>query len=120
MFESALNFKNRNLLEKLTRLKSVSNMKNVKNITHTQFPGTHCPLTGALLLSRGFKDSLALVVGTDECVYYSKSMTISFSGYGGMHGRVVSVHLDTNDITFGSVEKVEEAYEELIEDYSLS
>ncbi len=120
MFDSVLNYKNKNLLEKVGRLNTVTSMKDVKNITHTQFPGKHCPLTGALLVSRGIKDSLALVVGTDECVYYSKSMTISFAGYGGLHGRVVSVRLDTNDITFGSVEKVEEAFEELVEDYTPS
>ncbi len=120
MFESALNYDNENLLDKLKRLSAVHTIKDIKNITHTQFPGKHCPLTGALLVSRGIKDSLALIVGTDECVYYSKSMTIGFTGYGGLHGRCVSVRLDTNDVTFGSVEKIEAAFDELLEEYKPS
>lgn len=120
MSDFVLNYEGKDLLKDLRKLSETQSMKDVKNITHTQFPGTHCPLTGALLVSRGIKDSLALVVGTDECVYYSKSMTISFAGFGGLHGRVVSVRLDTNDITFGSVEKVEEAFVELVEDYQPS
>ncbi len=120
MFESVLDYSKRNLLDKLERLSKTTSMKDVKNITHTQFPGKHCPLTGALLVSRGLKDSLALVVGTDECVYYSRSMALGFTGYGGLHGRVVSVRLDTNDITFGSVEKVEEAFDELVQEYTPS
>ncbi len=120
MSELVLNYEGKDLLKKLKKLSEVSSMKDVKNITHTQFPGKHCPLTGALLVAKGIKDSLALVVGTDECVYYSKAMTISFDGYGGLHGRMVSVRLDTNDITFGSVEKVEEAFEELTEHYKPS
>ncbi len=104
------------LLKDLKTLKQVKTMRDVTNITHTQFPGTHCPLMGALLVVRGIKDAQALVVGTDECVYYSKSMSMGFDGFGGLRGRVASVRLDTNDVTFGSVEKVEAAFKELIEE----
>ncbi len=108
------------LLSQLKTLKTVKSMNEVSNITHTQYPGTHCPLMGALLVARGISDSLTFVVGTDECVYYSKRMTMVFDGFGGMKGRCVSVRLDTHDVTFGSAEKVEEAFEELMPEYKPS
>ncbi len=115
-----MKFDGAELLKDLKTLKNVKSMKDVTDITHTQFPGTHCPLMGALLVVRGIKDSLAFIVGTDECVYYSKSMTMAFDGFGGLTGRCVSVRLDTNDVTFGSAEKVEEAFKEVVEEYKPS
>ncbi len=116
MTDFKLKFDGNELLKDLKRLDQVKSMKDVINITHTQYPGTHCPLMGALLVTRGIKDSMAFVVGTDECVYYSKNMTMAFEGFGGLLGRCASVRLDTNDVTFGSVEKVEEAFDELVEE----
>ncbi len=120
MSKLEMNFNGETLLKDLKTLKQVNSMRDVTDITHTQFPGTHCPLMGALLVVRGIKDSLAFVVGTDECVYYSKSMTMAFDGFGGLKGRCVSVRLDTHDVTFGSAEKVEEAFKEVIEEYKPS
>ncbi|MFQ9523838.1 MAG: nitrogenase component 1 [Phascolarctobacterium faecium] len=65
----------------------------------------------------GIKDSLIVVVGTDECTYYTKSMTIHSEKFGGIGGRCVSVVLDDHDVTFGSAEKVQEAFKEIIEEY---
>ncbi len=118
--KAVMKFDGAKLLKDLKRLDAVKSMRDVTNITYTQFPGAHCPLMGALLVVRGIKDSLAFIVGTDECVYYSKSVTMAFDGFGGLEGRCVSVHLDTNDVTFGSAEKVEESFKEIIEDYKPS
>ncbi len=118
MSEFKMKFDGQQMLEKLNKLDEIKSMKDVKNITHTQYPGTHCPLMGALLVTRGISDSMAFIVGTDECVYYSKSMTLNFDGFGGLHGRCVSMCLDTNDVTFGSVEKVEDAFDEMMEEYT--
>ncbi len=115
-----MKFDGDSLLKDLKTLKNVKSMKDVSDLTHTQFPGTHCPLLGAVLVTRGIKDCLAFVVGTDECVYYSKSMTMAFDGFGGLKGRCVSVRLDTNDVTFGSAEKVEIAFKEMMEEYNPS
>lgn len=106
------------LLKGLKPLSAVKSMKDVKDVTYTQFPGTHCPLLGAIITARGIKDSAALVVGTDECVYYGKSFTIHSNDFGGLNGRCSSVRLDTNDVTFGSVEKVSNAFQELMEEYN--
>lgn len=114
MADFKFKFDGNELLKDLKRLDQIKSMKDVTNITNTQYPGTHCPLMGALLVTRGIKDSMAFVVGTDECVYYSKSMSMNFEGFGGIEGRVASVRLDGSDVTFGSVEKVEEAFDELL------
>ncbi len=120
MSKVEMKFDGETLLKGLNTLKEIKSMRDVSNITHSQFPGTHCPLMGALLVVRGIKDSLAFVVGTDECVYYSKSMTMAFDGFGGLKGRCVSVRLDTNDVTFGSAEKVERAFKEIVDEYKPS
>lgn len=72
---------------------------------------------GAAMAVGGIKDSLIVVVGTDECTYYTKSMTIHSEKFGGIDGRCVSVVLDDHDVTFGSAEKVQEAFKEIIEEY---
>lgn len=105
------------LLRSLKPLSAIKSMRDVKEITNIQSPGAHCPLFGSMLTMRGLKDGMALVVGTDECVYFAKSSTIYSSDFGGLHGRCTSVRLDTNDVTFGAIAKVEEAFKEIMEEY---
>lgn len=105
------------LVEKLAKLSQVQSIKDIPQLTHALFPGTHCPLMGAAMAVGGIKDSLIVVVGTDECTYYTKSMTIHSEKFGGIDGRCVSVVLDDHDVTFGSAEKVQEAFKEIIEEY---
>ena len=58
-----------------------------------------------------------VIIGTDECSYYTKHMTIHSDEYGGLNGRVVSVTLDSHDVTFGCVKKVEAAFKEVVDEY---
>lgn len=58
-----------------------------------------------------------LVVGTDECTYYTKNTTIGNSAFGGLDGRCLSVVLDQHDVTFGCKEKLYDAFQELMEEY---
>ena len=101
------------LVEKLAKLSQVQSIKDIPQLTHALFPGTHCPLMGAAMAVGGIKDSLIVVVGTDECTYYTKSMTIHSEKFGGIDGRCVSVVLDDHDVTFGSAEKVQEAFKKM-------
>ena len=102
------------------KLRDVETIKDVKSLTAAMFPGTHCPLMGAAMAVRGIKDSMMIIIGTDECSYYTKHMTLHSEEYGGLEGRVVSVVLDSHDVTFGCVKKVEKAFRELMEDYKPS
>ena len=35
-------------------------------------PGTHCPLMGAAMAVRGIQGAVMMIMGTDECAYYTK------------------------------------------------
>lgn len=105
------------LLSRLGRLSEITSMKDVAPLTAAMFPGTHCPLMGAAMTVRGIKDAVILIVGTDECAYYTKHMTLHSEEFGGVAGRCMSVVLDTRDVTFGCRKKLEAAMEELVQEY---
>lgn len=105
------------LLAQMKKLRDVETIKEVKPLTAAMFPGTHCPLMGAAMAVRGIRDSMMIIIGTDECAYYTKHMTLHSDEYGGLNGRVVSVTLDSHDVTFGCVKKVEAAFKEVMEEY---
>lgn len=105
------------MLKKMKTLRQVGNMKQVKPLSYALFPGYHCPLMGAMLTIKEIENSVMVVIGPDECAYYTKLAT---SG-GRMKAEgceVVSVVLDQHDVTFGCQEKMDEAFRELMEEYS--
>ena len=104
------------LLGRLNRLSKVQTIKDIPKLTTALFPGTHCPLMGAAMIAGGIKDCLLVIVGTDECSYYTKSLTLS-DRYGGINGRCVSVVLNSHDVTFGSVESMHKAFKEIVSEY---
>lgn len=107
------------LLSRLKRLSEIEDTnKDIRDLTYAQFPGTHCPLMGAAMAVRGIDGAYMMIVGTDECAYYTKRMTIHSEDWGGIGGRCVSVTIDQHDITFGCVKKVKEAFNELMDEYS--
>ena len=65
------------ILGRLNRLSKVQTIKDVPQLTTALFPGTHCPLMGAAMVAGGIDDCLLVIVGTDECSYYTKSLTIN-------------------------------------------
>jgi len=105
------------MLRGMKRLSEAANMKQVKPLSYALFPGYHCPLMGAMLTIKEIDDSVMVVIGPDECAYYTQLAT---SG-GNMKAngcRIVSVVLDQHDVTFGCQEKMDEAFEELMEEFS--
>lgn len=108
------------IVKKLAKLSAVKSIKDVPQLTQALFPGTHCPLMGAAMAVGGIEDSLIVVVGTDECTYYTKSLTIGSDKFGGFKGRCVSIVLDNHDVTFGSLDKVTVDFGELLKEYKPS
>ncbi len=105
------------MMKSLKHLSEVETMKQVKPLSYALFPGYHCPLMGAMLTIREIDGSVMLVVGPDECAFYTQLAT---SG-GTMETsgcQIVSVPLDQHDVTFGSQEKMDEAFAELVEEYA--
>ncbi len=105
------------IVNKLVKLNEVENMKDVKPLTYASFPGPHCPLFGSALVLKEIRDAMFVVIGTDECSYYTKQMAMS-EAYGGVDGRCVSVILDQHDITFGCDKKITLAFKEIMDEYN--
>ena len=93
------------LLMQMKHLGEVESIKDVRPLTAAMFPGTHCPLMGAAMAVRGISDAMMLIIGTDECTYYTKHFSVHAENFGGLNGRCVSVALDGHDVTFGCVQK---------------
>lgn len=114
--QQAVGMDGNELLGRLNRLSRVQTIKDIPQLTTALFPGTHCPLMGAAMIAGGIKDCLLIIVGTDECSYYTKSLTLS-DRYGGINGRCVSVVLNSHDVTFGSAESMHKAFKEIVAEY---
>lgn len=80
---------------------------------YKNFDMTSCPLSGVGKAVSMVSGAYMLVIGTEECSYYTKS-TLSMKGFDE---NCFSVILDNNDITFGSIKKVTDASYELLEEY---
>lgn len=104
------------IISRLKRLGDVNSAKDIKQLTAALFPGAHCPLMGAMMAVGGIEDAVLLVLGTDECTYYTKKATIGGFSFQGIDNRCFSVVLDHHDVTFGCRNKLQEAFKELMED----
>ena len=102
---------------RLRRLGEVSMMKQVEPLSYALFPGYHCPLMGAMLTIGKIRDAVMLVIGPDECTYYTKMATSDGGRMASEGCQIVSVVLDQHDVTFGCKEAITEAFQELNEEY---
>lgn len=102
---------------RLHRLSEVSMMKQVEPLSYALFPGYHCPLMGAMLTIGKIRDAVMLVIGPDECTYYTKMATSDGGRMAAEGCKIVSVVLDQHDVTFGCKESITEAFQELSEEY---
>ncbi len=105
------------LQKRMKRLHEITASKQIPQLSYAVFPGTHCPLMGAMMAVRGIEDAVLLVVGTDECTYYTKQATMNNERFGGLDGRCLSLVLTQHDVTFGCKEQLYEAFEELMQEY---
>lgn len=102
----------KNILARVKRLSEIHKQSDIKRLMSTTFPGTHCPLMGVLMSVRQMQDFCTVIVGTDECTYYSKMLSY-MPVFKHMQERIFSVVLNDYDITFGSVSKVKKAFADL-------
>lgn len=80
---------------------------------YKNFDITSCPLSGVGKAVGMIPGAYILVIGTEECTYYTKYTL----GMKGFDENCFSVILDNNDVTFGSMKKVTVASYELLEEY---
>lgn len=105
------------MLKNIKHLSETTNMKQVKPLSYALFPGYHCPLMGAMLTIKDISNSVMVVIGPDECAYYTKLAT-SGSAMQANGCEIVSVVLHQHDVTFGCQEKMDAAFAELMEEFS--
>ena len=63
------------------------------------------------------RDAVMLVIGPDECTYYTKMATSDGGRMASEGCQIVSVVLDQHDVTFGCKEAITKAFQELNEEY---
>lgn len=88
-------------------------MRNMKKMMRADMNINRCPLSGAAKAVTMIEGAAMLIIGTEECTYYTKS-TLEMKGDAS---NCFSVVLDKNDVTFGSLDAVTEAVYELLEEY---
>lgn len=50
----------------------------IEELSYAINPGAHCDLFGAVMIAAGIEDLKILVVGTEECTYYSKNFIFEY------------------------------------------
>lgn len=93
-------------LDRLKRLSQIKTKKDIKQLSYAQFPGTHCPLFGVALTASLIKNMIVLVVGTDECTYYTKTFIIGREFAGQGDDNFLSFSIAQEDVVFGAMDKV--------------
>lgn len=100
------------MLKNIKKLSEINEFKDIVPLSKALYPGSHCPLFGASLILKNFNDSAVIILGTQECTYYTKNMIIQNEKF---YNRCFSVITTQHDITFGSGAKVEQAIDELLQ-----
>jgi nitrogenase molybdenum-cofactor synthesis protein NifE len=102
------------ILRNIRRLSEVNEQRDIKPLMATSFPGTHCPLMGVLMTVRQLPEAVTVLIGTDECTYYSKLLA-NMKIFGSLKESCVSVVIDDYDVTFGTIKKTKKAVAEIFE-----
>jgi nitrogenase molybdenum-cofactor synthesis protein NifE len=105
-------------LNKLKKISQIENAKDIKQLSNAQFPGTHCPLFGVALTAGYVKDLVALVVGTDECTYYTKTFAMDREYEDKEGDNFLSFAINQDDVVFGCGNKIEDAVLEIEKKYN--
>lgn len=101
-------------LSSLRRVSQISTAKDIRQLSHAQFPGTHCPLFGVALTAGYIKDMVVLIVGTDECTYYTQTFNMGRrAADSNMQDNFWSFAINQDDVVFGCAEKVEKTIRQI-------
>lgn len=98
-------------IEAAKRLSQIHADEDIASLSNAIFPGTHCPLFGALLVASYVKGLVVLNIGSEECTFYGKDFSRMRQKGKDL---VFSLVTHKNDITFGIEDKVREAVGDII------
>ncbi|MBS3872221.1 MAG: nitrogenase component 1 [Firmicutes bacterium] len=106
-------------LSGLKRISQIETAKDIRPLSLAQFPGTHCPLFGVALTAGYIKDMIVLIVGTDECTYYTKNFNINRrAGDAAMQDNFLSFAMNQDDVVFGCAEKLRAVVRDIDKTYA--
>ncbi len=103
------------LLEKLKRLSAVQTARDILPLSYAQFPGTHCPLFGVALTTWNIRGLAVLVLGVEECAYYTKNFVMMRARNDAAVGSDLffSGCLSQQDVIFGCRDAIGQALQEI-------
>ena len=94
-------------LDSLKKLSQIETAKDIGQLSYAQFPGTHCPLFGVALTAGYVEELTTLIVGTDECTYYTKTFTMEReNANAAMKDNFLSFAINQDDVVFGCHDKL--------------
>lgn len=89
----------------------------IEELSYAINPGAHCDLFGAVMIAAGIEDLKILVVGTEECTYYSKNFIFEY-GKKDKDESLLMLPLTDKEIVLGIGEKLLQSIDEIIKLYS--
>ncbi len=95
-------------LSRLNRLSDIDSDKAIKSGTTAIYPGTRCPIAPVTSIVNEIEDAYMLVVGTAECTYYNKNISIQ-EEKTLTQNKVWSYSMNSNEVVFGCRDGVYEA-----------
>ena len=107
------------ILSGLKRISQIETAKDIRPLSLAQFPGTHCPLFGVALTAGYIRDMIVLIVGTDECTYYTKNFNINRRATdSAMQDNFLSFAINQDDVVFGCAEKLQAVVRDIDKAYA--
>ena len=95
-------------LSRLNRLSDIDSDKAIISGTTAIYPGTRCPIAPVTSIVKEIEDAYMLVVGTAECTYYNKNISIQ-EEKTLRQNKVWSYSMNSNEVVFGCRDGVDEA-----------
>lgn len=97
----------------MKRLSQIETYKGITSPSAAIRRGMHCPLFGCTLLMQSMERTSVVILGTDECGFYSKEILKVVRPEDYMQAPVYCYALEESDIVFGCEEKLLELLEEI-------
>lgn len=89
----------------------------IEELSYAINPGSHCDLFGAVMVAAGIENLKILVVGTEECTYYSKNFIFEY-GKKQKDDSLLMLSLTDKEIVLGIEEVVVKTIDEIVDAYS--
>lgn len=97
--------------KRVMRLSDLHPGRQINLITNVVEPGSHCPLFGVGIVTPQIVDMAVLTVGTSECCWYALSKQLMLER--NLSTKSYSYTMERTDISFGCVEAVKNAVQEI-------